>query len=49
MRLGESRDELVALRASLRERLAATPLFDGTRFVPGFEALLLEPDANSGP
>ena len=30
------------LRASLRQRLGATPLFDGARFVPAYEAALRE-------
>jgi protein O-GlcNAc transferase len=32
--------ELARLRASMRATLQATPLFDGRRFTPGFEAVL---------
>jgi protein O-GlcNAc transferase len=33
-------DELARLRASMRASMQATPLFDGRRFTPGFEAVL---------
>lgn len=38
----ERRDELAELRAGLRSQVAATALFDATRFMPSFEAVLRE-------